>query len=139
MLFGLIPTKRQPAPDPQAPAPPISEARGGPLGRACAAALSAIQAAAAPRAVAERAERFSELRPLTPPAPAAAVGERRVDVLMASATGADSRQAQVRPEPPRQAQIRGPADWERRAVVTGAGVDQRQAEVRGPAFPKPLG
>lgn len=89
MLFGLIPTKRQPAPDPQAPAPPISEARGGPLGRACAAALSAIQAAAAPRAVAERTERFSELRPLTPPAPAAAVGERRVDVLMANSTGFD--------------------------------------------------
>jgi hypothetical protein len=89
MFFNLGRKTRQPVPDPQAASVPVDQSRGGPLGRACAAALSAISAAAAPRAVAERTERFSELRPLTPPAPAAAVGERRVDVLMANSTGFD--------------------------------------------------
>ncbi len=90
MLFGLIPTRDAPAADPQAGAPPIRESRGGPLGEMCRRALDAIAGAAPARAAAQQAERLS-LHPLVArPAP-----DRRVDPMLASATGRDPATARV--------------------------------------------
>ena len=85
-IFGLTFGRPQPPTDPQAATVPMRESRGGPLGRACAAALAAIAGAAPARVAAERQERTG-FYPLTPQPARPMPGERRLDPMMADRTG----------------------------------------------------